>query len=237
MLQALAAADGSLGVSALGRKTGLAKSTVSRILATLDRLGMVERIGADGRYRLGPGLAVFTPRVDASLLALARPHLRELVDDTGEDAGLAVSDGTDVLYVDQVPGAGAVHVQDWTGTRPPPHTVAAGIVLMRSWATDELDRYLSQPLEPLTPGIDADPTELRRRVGAWDDFVWTHHEFAADVNGAAAPVRAPDGSIVAAVHLCGPAYRFPGDRSEGEIGARLALAGDRISQHLASLST
>ena len=66
--------------------------------------------------------------------------------------------------------------------------------------------------------------------------MWTHLEFAADVNGVAAPVRGPDGSTVAAVNLYGPSYRFPGDRSEMAIGARLAEAGNRISQHLTTLS-
>ena len=57
ILQVIAAEQESMGISAIARSTGLAKSTVSRLLTTLDRLSMVERIGADGRYRLGPGLA------------------------------------------------------------------------------------------------------------------------------------------------------------------------------------
>lgn len=236
VLHALAAANESMGVSALARATGLAKSTVSRLLVTLHGLGMTERVGADGRHRLGAGLAVFTPRVTSSLVELARPHLRDLVDEVGEDAGLAVSDGSDVLYVDQVQGEGAVQVQDWTGWRFPPHAVAAGFVLMRDWSPERLDGYLSGPLEALAPDTVVDRVALRRRVHEWTGHLWTHLEFAEDVNGAAAPVFGPDGSIVAAVNLYGPSYRFPGDRSETALGTRLAEAGDRISRHLATLS-
>ncbi len=237
ILHAVAAADESMGISALARATGLAKSTVSRLLATLERLGMVERVGPDSRYRLGPGLAVLTPRATSSLVDLARPHLRALVAETGEDAGLAVTDGTRVLYVDQVQGAGAVQVQDWTGARLPAHAVAAGFVLMRGWPPEKLDDYLAGPLDSLAAATELDPAAIRRRVAAWTDHVWTRLEFADDVNGAAAPVYGPDGSVIAAVNLYGPSYRFPGDRPEAAIGALLAEAGRRISDHLATIAT
>ncbi len=236
ILQTIAAEQESMGISAIARATGLAKSTVSRLLATLDQLGMVERVGADSRYRLGPGLAVLTPWATSSLVDLARPHLRALVDEVGEDAGLAVSDGTDVLYLDQVQVPGAVQVRDWTGQRLPAHAVAAGYVLMRSWPTDKLERFLSAPLEPLASRTVTNPAEVRRRVDAWSDYLWTHVEFADDVNGAAAPIYGADGSIVAAVNLYGPSYRFPGDRTEAEIGELLAAAGRKVTQHLASIA-
>ena len=51
---------------------------------------------------------------------------------------------------------GAVQVQDWTGWRFPPHAVAAGFVLMRAWAPDKLERYLSGRLERLAPGTVLD---------------------------------------------------------------------------------
>ncbi len=237
ILHAIAAADESVGISALARATGLAKSTVSRLIATLDRLAMVERVGPDGRYRLGAGLAVLTPRATSSLVDLARPHLRALVEEIGEDAGLAVTDGTRVLYVDQVQGAGAVQVQDWSGARLPAHAVAAGFVLMRAWPAAKLERYLSGPLESLASATVTDPVVLRKRVADWTEYVWTRLEFADDVNGAAAPVYGPDGTIVAAVNLYGPSYRFPGDRSEVVVGNRLAEAGRRISDHLATIAT
>lgn len=235
ILHAISSARESVGVSAIGRQTHLAKSTVSRLLNTLDRLGMVERVGDDGRYRLGSGLAVFTPGVGVSLIELARPHLRELVADLREDAGLAVTDGFDVLYVDQVGGPEPVQVRDWTGSRHPPHTVAAGYVLMRQWPQTKLLDFLSKPLASLTPDTDTNPKSVQHRLANWSGYVWTLKEFASDVHGVAAPVRGPDGAIVAAVNLYGPSYRFPGDRSPDEIGELLVTAGESISRHLSLL--
>jgi DNA-binding IclR family transcriptional regulator len=72
VLQTLSSAGESMGVSEIATETELAKSTVYRLLTTLEGLDMVGRAG-DGRYRLGSGLALFTPAVRASLIDLARP--------------------------------------------------------------------------------------------------------------------------------------------------------------------
>lgn len=229
----MASGDGSMGVSDIARETRLAKSTVSRLLATLEGLGVVDRDDDAGRYRLGAGLAVFNPAAIPSLIELARPHLRDLVVDLGEDAGLAISDGYDVLYIDQVAGPEPVQVVDWTGSRHPPHTVAAGYVLMRGWPGEKLSEYLSHPLASSTVDTDTSPDSVARRVSEWVDHVWTYREFSEDVHGVASPIVDPGGQIVAAVNLYGPSYRFPGERSPDEIGARLALAGERISRLLA----
>ena len=222
-----------MGVSDIARETRLAKSTVSRLLGTMEGLGVVDRDDDAGRYRLGPGLSVFNPEATPSLIELARPHLRDLVGDLGEDAGLAVTDGFDVLYIDQVGGPEPVQVVDWTGSRHPPHTVAAGYVLMRGWPKEKLSDYLSRPLIPSTVETDTSPDSVAERVGEWTDHVWTYREFAGDVHGVASPILDPNGQIVAAVNLYGPSYRFPGERSPDEIGERLAEAGDRISRLLA----
>ena len=66
----------------------------------------------------------------AHLVALARPHLVDLSQELGEATGLAVLDGRQVHYLDQVDGPHAVQVRDWTGERVPAHLVPSGIVLL-----------------------------------------------------------------------------------------------------------
>ena len=232
ILFTMASGEASMGVSDIARETRLAKSTVSRLLGTLEGLGVVDRDDDAGRYRLGPGLSVFNPDAIPSLIDLARPHLRDLVDELGEDAGLAVSDGYEVLYIDQVGGPEPVQVLDWTGSRHAPHTVAAGYVLMRGWPTEKLSDYLARPLLSATADTDTSPESVARRVAQWVDHVWTYREFAEDVHGVASPILGPSGQIVAAVNLYGPSYRFPGERSPEEIGERLAQAGERITRLL-----
>lgn len=74
---------GPAGISELANAVGLPKSTVSRLLATLEGLGAVER-GREG-FRIGPGLADLAGAVDASaaLAEAVRPHLVKLAEGLG----------------------------------------------------------------------------------------------------------------------------------------------------------
>src|SRR5947209_12217918 len=74
-----------LGVGELAERSGLPKSTTSRLLGALERQGLVQRLGDRGRLRPGPVLLRFATRDGtASLVELARPSLRRLADASGE---------------------------------------------------------------------------------------------------------------------------------------------------------
>lgn len=235
VLRAVVGAESrSRGISEIARETGLAKSTVARMLATLESLGMVERIGT--RYGPGPGLGSLAPSSVSgqTLTEVARPVLTELVADIGEDAGLAVMDGTSVLYIDQAQADSAVQVRDWSGTRIPCHTAAAGFVLMLAWKPEQVEEYASRDLVASSPATATDLPGIKTHLdqAATQGYVWTHTEFAPDINGAAAPIYDAGARVVAAVNLYGPSYRFPGKGDEAEIGERLSAAGVRISRGL-----
>src|SRR5687767_2785318 len=115
-----AVAERPAGVTAVAERLDLPKSTVARLLGSLETLGAVERL--DGRrWQVGPGLRALTDAMSParSMAALVRPELAALVRSVGEDAGLALADGNDVLYSDQVECDHPVQVRDWTGTRAP----------------------------------------------------------------------------------------------------------------------
>lgn len=238
VLRAIAQHSGGVGVSTIARESGLPKSTVARLLVTMEGIGAVERMGDDSGYHIGPAIGALAGDgiFPAQVAAVVRPYLRELVDVAGEDAGLAVPDGDHVLYVDQVHTQTPVQVQDWTGQRLPPHTVASGFVFMASWEPDRLDSYLAEDLEPFTPQTLVDPVSIRRRIGqvADDGFAWTREEFAEGINGVAAPIHGDRGEVIAALNLYGPAYRFPGDTDAAEVERRVVKVADAITAHLAN---
>ena len=130
VLRCLAA--GPAGVTEIADRCELPKSTVSRLLATLNEIDVVEQMGAGGDYRLGATIVELASGLSPSahLVALARPHLVDLSEELGEATGLAVLDGRQVHYLDQVDGPHAVQVRDWTGERVPAHLVPSGIVLL-----------------------------------------------------------------------------------------------------------
>jgi DNA-binding IclR family transcriptional regulator len=222
---------GAAGVTDVADQVSLPKSTVSRMLSTLEELGMVEQIEPGGSYRVGPGMFEIAAAVmpGRSLIAAVRPHLHVLVKATGEAAGLSIADGFDMLYLDQVDADNQVQVRDWTGERLRAHTVSSGQVLLAFGAIDA-DQYLAQPLERLASGTLTDPDAIRARIAeiAEKGYAWAFEEFLDGLNSVAAPIRDGSARVVGAIHAHGPAYRFPGDTDADEVGELVAAAADRV---------
>ena len=118
------------------------------------------------RWRIGPGVTALTAAAspERSLITIARPFLVDLVSELGEDAGLGLPDGNEILYVDQVESDNPVQVRDWTGTRAPMHAVPSGLVLLAEWPEDALAAYLRAELASLTRRTETDPPRLRKRL-------------------------------------------------------------------------
>lgn len=232
ILQAVAARPA--GVTALAEEVGLPKSTVARLLTSLEKLGAVER-GERATWILGPAIAALSRATspERALIAAARPELVRLVEALGEAAGLSLPDGHEVRYVDQAESDHPVQVRDWTGTRAPMHAVPSGLVLLAEWPPEALDAYLEHPLVALTSRTVTDPAALRGRLAEVraQGFAWCYEEYAEGINSVAAPVRDGRGKAIAAVHVHGPSYRFPGQR-RCEAEAAVVEAAAVVSRRL-----
>jgi DNA-binding IclR family transcriptional regulator len=231
-----ALADGPIGVTELADRTELPKSTVARLLVSLQREGAVEQEPGGTRYRVGSRIVTLAAAVlpTRSMVVLARPELEALALALGEAAGLAVPEGFQVHYVDQVDTPNPVSVRDWTGSRVPMHAVPSGLVLLAHSAPATLARFLARPMEAFTPATVTEPAALRERLRQvqLDGYAWVFGEFSVGINSVAAAVADEAGEVVAAVHLHGPSYRFPLPGSEEQIGEEVVAAAARISARL-----
>lgn len=226
-----ALASGPAGVTEIADRIGLPKSTVSRLLSTLEGLGAVEQITAGGGYRIGLGLLELSAAVQPgrSLVSVARPHLVELSRRTGDAAGISIPDGTDMLYLDQVTPPSELQVRDWTGHRIPMHAVPSGHVVLA--ADDQaLQQLVAAPLKRFTDHTITDPAALRQRLAVVSKrgWAWALEEFADGMNSVAVAVRGADGRVVAALHVYGPASRLPGGRDMDEVGQLLVDTARKI---------
>lgn len=99
ILQAFSASDRMLGNRELARRTGMPPSTVARMTFTLTRLGFLQQIRPEDRYRLGPAVMAlgYTARAGLSFLPTAEPLMQELADEVGALVALAVQDGDVVM--------------------------------------------------------------------------------------------------------------------------------------------
>ena len=231
LLEAVSVSE--LGITGLAERVGIPKSTAARILKTLEAVGAVEKGPDDGVYRIGPkvhGLTAEKGR-SAELVHKARPHLEMLAGLLGEDAGLAVQDGNQVHYITQEDADNNVVVRDWTGTLLPMYVVPSGLVILAHWPQEQLDHYLAETLEPYTRRTVTDPALIRNRLNRIRDegWVWVIEEFVEGINSVASPVYDDRGRVLAAVHVHGPSYRFPGRSSPESIAAAVAEAAARVS--------
>ena len=228
---------GPAGVTELADRATLPKSTVARLLAALESEGAVEQLESGGEYQLGNALAdlagVAAPGYN--LVTAARPHLVELTHLTGETSGLSVLDDGIVCYLDHVAADETVMVRTWTGERVAAHLVPSGLALLAGDDDATIEAYLRRPLEAATAMSITDPAIVRQRIEEAKQvgFIWAKEEFDSGISSVASAVWDRNGSVVAAIHLHGPAYRFPGENDPEIIGGQVALAAERLADQLA----
>ena len=229
---------GAVGVTDLSQRTGLPKSTVSRMLSTLELERAVIQL-EDGSYKLGEAIYELgiASRDDQTTIEVARPHMIELMQLTGEAVGLNRMDGQIVRTLLQVDDPeSSVVVRDWTDEPTPAHAVSAGIAIMAHSSKAAQRAFLEHDFEPHTPRTMTDSAELRGRFEQVriDGFAWAFREFTNDSNSVAAPIITSQGSRSLALHIHGPSFRFPGDRNPDVLGTRVAETAERIETQLAS---
>src|SRR2546426_5456118 len=117
LLLALGESDGEAGVTELARRLGLHKSTASRLLATLQKRGLVEQDEESGKDRLGLVVIRLAEKGGRTLdfRGISLPQLERLARLTHETTGLGILHGDTFLTVAQADGPNLVAVDDWTG--------------------------------------------------------------------------------------------------------------------------
>lgn len=231
VLDELADGGGELGTNELARRTGINASTVSRLLATLSASGLVEHVEATGRYRLGLRLVQLGNTVlgRLDLRELARPHLRALVEETGETATLSAPGEQDAMTIDFVQSSASVQSVARVGRPSVGHATATGKVML-AFGDAQLP---GGPLPAHTGRTIVDrellTVELERvRKSGHASAVG---EREPHLNAIAAPVFGARGELVAIIGVQGPSSRFSREPMR-EALPRLLAHADAISRQL-----
>lgn len=212
VLEAFSIAEPVLGVTEIARRVDLHKSTVSRILATLEQAGYVERVAETGRFRLGLGIIALAGPLLAALdvRRVARPALEQLAARTGETAALVLWNGEGSVLVEQVPSPREVKHTTSIGTRYETYESASVQIFAARLPASEVERLLERRVlvgahDPAASAAYADRLAEVRRLGySINDGLTSLEEV-----GIAAPVLDHRGVMVAAVLLSAPRFRVP----------------------------
>ncbi|MFZ5918837.1 MAG: IclR family transcriptional regulator [Chloroflexota bacterium] len=224
------------GVNELSRELGLHKSTVSRLMLTLEQGGLLWRDPETDRYRLGVELIGMAAQVVSymDVREAARPLLRQLADTCQETVNLAVLDAEQVYNLEQmVPQARQVKNIGRPGRRMCPHCTAAGKVLLAFLPSEELERVLPERLDKFTPHTITDPDRLRQELARvrQQGYAVAQEELEKGLNVVAAPIYNHEGRVEAAVSVAGPSYRLPADLLP-QMAALVVNAARQVSQEL-----
>ena len=201
-------AEGPRTLDQLAERAGVHKSTVLRLLRTLEAHRFVQRDGVR-YYRLGTALFDLAYRAleDRDVRRLVEPALRDLNASTGHTVHLASYEGGEVVYIDKFESRHNVRMYSRIGRRAPLHCTAVAKVLLAALPEAER-RSVAATLDyqPRTPnsitGPEAYLAELNRV--ALRGFAIDNAEHEDFINCIAAPIRGTRGEVLAAMSLSVP---------------------------------
>lgn len=214
ILQVLAR-RGVAGVTEISNEISVHKSTVSRLIATLEARGLVEHAAVRGGYRLAYGVVRLAAGASKKhdLTVISRTVCNRLAEELKETVVVVVHEGRTVVTVDQVIGSSSITTVNWVGQRQSLHATSAGKIFLAYMPRSELQTYLDAELTRLTEHTIVDPHVLESELETVrkQGYARVDEEQEIGVAAVAAPIRAHDGQVAAALAITGPAFRISDD--------------------------
>ena len=203
-----------LTLAELVEATDLPRATAHRLAVALEVHRLLAR-DADGRFLPGGRLGELAASLPDPLIAAAGPVLAWVRDESGESAQLYQIDGTERVCIAVAERATGLRTTVPVGARLP-LTAGSGAQILAAWRTDGgLVDLLAR-----TEFTDRGLGEVRRR--GWSQSVGQREAGVASVS---APVRSPEGDVIAALSISGPIERL--GRNPGQRFAPILVKGAR----------
>jgi len=227
----------ALTVGEISEATGMPRTTVHRIVASLREVGMLDQDGRRQSYRLGLKMFHYGSSVLASLDTprRAHPHIAKLQLFTGEVIHFHMFDGSQMVCVEREEMGSSRLTTLTTIEAAPTYCTSVGKAFL-AFQDEALVRRIAQEegLKRYTPNTITDLGKLleelaliRSRGFAIDD-----EENQVGLRCIGAPIRDAAGRVFASVSVSGPAERMPDIRLEGLAPLVIQTAND-ISKALA----
>lgn len=208
ILEYLKQQNRAVNISALARQLRFPRSSVFRIIKTLEKRGYVVNVDNFGGYILGNSIISLGAPGDyvATLRQTAGPHMYELAKETGQTAQLGIMFEYEIMYIDQVQASGVLSVSVPSEKPFPVNLSAGGKVLTAHLPKERVSELLQySTFRANTPRTITDKEaflqELERtleRGAGLDD-----EEFARGIRCIAAPVFDHLGNNILSIGITG----------------------------------
>lgn len=197
--------DDGLTLTELSRVLGMHRTTLLRILTTLQARDFVTRDYATDRYRVGLRVLSISGAVlrNLDIRQIARPILQELCTRVEELVLLTVLSEAAIVTIDRFEGNLTLSLRTALGERRPMYCTASGKALLAYMPDDVVEGILAAGMPAMTPRTITSRemmrqhlVEIKQRGFAWDD-----EERLEDLRCVAAPIFGHDGTAIAAVSV------------------------------------
>jgi len=212
VIETVAGAAQPLALPEICALAHLPKATAHRLCRQLESIGYIMREPGGRRYAIGPRLLRLGFDLMRSAITAERHGiLTALVEQIGETCNFTTLSGHEVLYLDRVEARWPLRLHFDMGSRVPIHCTASGKIFMAAMKPAERRRILdASGLTPYTPHtitardrFDAELDQIAKQGYSLD-----REEFLLGMAAIAVPVRAADGTVLAAVACHAPNVRF-----------------------------
>jgi DNA-binding IclR family transcriptional regulator len=239
VIQCLAEREEPLNADDITAATGLPKSTVFRVLATLVGRGFLERDNDRQTYSFGTLALLVGVRALGNLdvRRVARPVIEQLTEATGETVHLSVLNEQSALCVDKIDSKRSVRMSSFVGFRDPLHCSGVGKTLLAFQDEAVREALIARMgFERHTERTITDPEALRSHLReiVTQGYAVDREEIEKGLSCVAAPIRDHTGKVIAAISNSGPTYRLDDAAIRDLIPVVLAHA-NRISTALGYL--
>lgn len=235
ILEYFTMSEPELSLRELSEKSGLYKSRIHRLCATLVALGFLNRMPSSS-YRLGPKLMTLGKIYENTntLVTISRSIMKRLADVTGESVALFQLDGETSFCLAREYGSSRLVFAIQEGDTMDLHASAAGRVLLTYGSSALRKQILSRTtFEKFTSETITDPKKLKEELSTIRQlgYAINRGERELEVAAIAAPIFDHENKVESALAIVGPVQRFGMDQ-EDEIIQNLLEATRRISELL-----
>jgi DNA-binding IclR family transcriptional regulator len=223
ILKAFRSGDKFLGNSELAERTNLPKSTVARLTHTLEVLEYVRYDPRLEKYRLSTSLLGFGYALlrDLEVPRIASSLMRDLASDGAVNVGLAIADGSEMVYLDTALGGANNVYRLATGNVIPIEDTAIGQAYFAGQKPKRQEELLAQIKAKRPKDFDRSRIRLRQKCDEYSEYGFCVSAWQDDIIAAGAPIIEVDGKCEFAVNCGAPKFMLDEARLRNDLGPRL----------------
>lgn len=235
LLKLIANRKNPISLAELVTISGLNRTTVWRILTTLENHNIIERDIVSKGYQIGYETVRMAGNTDqyAHLKRRALPSMERLRDFFQESVLLGIPKSFQILTIEQVNPEHTIRIADYFNVPSPLHCSSNGKLYLSSMSEKDIDMYLEKHLEKLTPNSITEPYTLKQELQETrlKGYGTNFGELDENENGISVSIYDENKNTIAFLSLAGPAFRFTKDKVLASVD-RLLFEANEISKRI-----